>query len=120
MSSAASWSYTSIATVWPKTAKGDWGGQTTFGLPYTILCGYKGKGAIIADGSFVGKQSYYTEAPTLKKGDRILLGEWPLSDPIPVDAGVIIDVLRYQDPFDSPPADDYEAIVQDARAGNAS
>jgi len=77
MSSLANWSYTNIATIWPKTL--DQFSQPTYGTPYTIACTWEDTGQTQTDEDgreFVPSATYWFEAeygssPIPGRGDYI-------------------------------------------------
>lgn len=108
MSSAANWSYTATATVWPRIAREDWGGVESFGRPFTIACDYSGKADRLTDArgvEFVPRLVLYTEAANVRQGDRVLLGEHVA--PSPAAGAVEVRVVdRFADTLERQ-ADDY-------------
>lgn len=100
MSQAAAWSYTHKATHWPLTGRDDWTGAQTFGAPVVFDCDYIGKSVRMTDTKgveFVTRQVIYTEKSDISQGDRVLLGESVLSDPLKAEAQEVRAVTRYAD-----------------------
>lgn len=109
MSSAANWSYTATATVWPRIAREDWGGVESFGPPFTIACDYSAKADRLTDArgvEFVPRLVLFSEAANVKQGDRVLLGTSAAPDPISAGAVEVRVVDRFADTLDRQ-ADDY-------------
>lgn len=78
MSKTANWSYTNVATVWPKSGIPAFGGGFAFGSPYTIKCTWT-----ITDGQnrrdssgieFVATADFFHEDKRVKYGDMIVRG----------------------------------------------
>ena len=111
MSAAASWSYTSTATLWPLLGKSDWGGKEAFGPPITFACDYSAKAERRTDArgvEFVTRQLLYTERAGIKQGDRVMIGDHSAQlDPLAAGALEVRAVQRYADTFDGV-ADDWE------------
>jgi hypothetical protein len=109
MSSAANWSYSATATVWPRIAREDWGGVESFGTPYTIACDYSAKADRLTDArgvEFVPRLVLFTEAAAVQQGDRVLLGTSVAPDPIAAGAVEVRVVDRFADTLERV-ADDY-------------
>ncbi len=109
MSSAASWSYTAVATLWPRLGRDEWGGVETFGPPATIRCDYSAKAERVTDAKgveFVARALIYTERSDIKQGDRILIGVSTSPTPIVVGAMEVRAVDRFGDTLERK-ADDY-------------
>ncbi|HEN3625243.1 TPA: hypothetical protein U5E31_001884 [Yersinia enterocolitica] len=108
MSSAADWSYTAKATVWPMTGTDKWN-KPTYGAPVVIDCDYgsrsKRKSNVIGNEIAV-KLYFWTEYADAKEGDMIAIGAYADSAPI-ADADSIIAVGRDADTFERL-IDDYE------------
>lgn len=109
MSSAASWSYTAVATVWPLLSRDDWTGVKIYGPPETFACDYSAESRRLVDGKgteFTTRQLVYTERADVKQGDMVLIGE--STDPNPAAAGAheVRLVTRYSDTFERQ-ADDF-------------
>jgi len=112
MSQAAAWSYTHKATHWPLTGRDDWTGAQTFGAPVVFDCDYIGKSVRMTDTKgveFVTRQVIYTEKGDISQGDRVLLDESVLSDPLKAEAQEVRAVTRYAD-MDGQ-ADDFEVAT---------
>jgi len=109
MSSAASWSYTATATVWPLLGRDDWTGALSFGAPVPIACDYSSESKRMTDAAgveFVTRQIVYTERADIKQGDRLLIGASTEADPVAAGAFEVRSVTRDGDTFDRV-ADDY-------------
>lgn len=109
MSAAASWSYTSSATVWPRLSRADWSGVEAFGPPSTFPCDYSAESIRMTDAAgveFVTKQLLFTERADIKQGDRVLIGASAEPDPIAAGALEVRAVMRWSDTFDRV-ADDF-------------
>jgi hypothetical protein len=112
MSSAASWSYTSKATLWAAGARDAWGGAQTFAAPVVIACDYKATSELRRDANgeeFTSRLVIYTEA-TAKPGDFILIGESTNTNPIAAGAEKVRSVGRYADTFENI-AEDFEIVT---------
>lgn len=88
MSSVARWSYTNIATVWPRGKKDRLNGGSTWGEPYTIKCTWTATSERRADsGSSSGKEftsmcDYFHEDARVGYMDKIKKGDHTaVSDP---------------------------------------
>jgi hypothetical protein len=113
MSAAASWSYTSTATVWPLTGRDDWTGAATYGPPESFACDYSAESVRMTDAmgiEFTTRQVLHTERADLKQGDMVLIGTSVLSSPIAAGAFEVRAVTRYADTFDQA-ADDYRVAT---------
>ncbi|WPB58640.1 hypothetical protein [Xylophilus sp. GOD-11R] len=109
MSSAASWSFTRTATLWPKLTRDDWTGQVTFGPPQIFACDYSAESKRVTDPAgveFIARQIIYTEMSTAKQGDMVLIGESYLLSPIVAGALEIRAITRDSDTFEQA-ADDF-------------
>lgn len=114
MSSAANWSYTAKATLWPLSDRDDWDGGQSFGAPVVIDCDYASSSERLTDGKgveFVSRMRVFTEHAAAKQGDYIAIGDHSSSiDPLTVvGAAEVRLVLRYADTLDRL-ADDYEVV----------
>jgi hypothetical protein len=115
MSSAASWSYTAKATLWPLSSRNDWDGGQGFGAPILIDCDYAGTSERLTDAKgeeFVSRLRIFTEHSGAKQGDRIALGSHTgVTDPLTFDdAAEVRLVRRYADTFERK-ADDFEVVT---------
>lgn len=113
MSAAASWSYTSKATVWPLLGRDDWSGVLTFGPPVVIECDYSADSVRMTDGKgveFTTRQVVYTERDDIKQGDMLLIGESVLTNPLAAGAFEVRLVSRYADTFGQV-ADDFKVVT---------
>lgn len=113
MSSAASWSYTAKATLWPLLGRDDWTGAITFGPPTVFDCDYQAESVRMTDDKgveFTTRQFIFTEKDDIKQGDRVLIGEHV--DPSPITAGAfeVRSVTRWADTFDRV-ADDFRVAT---------
>ena len=109
MSAAASWSYTSRATLWPLLTRDDWTGVASYGIPVQIACDYSAEAMRMTDAlgqEFVTRQIIHTERADIKRGDMILIGESSVASPVAAGAFEVRAVTRYADTFDQA-ADDY-------------
>jgi hypothetical protein len=109
MSSAARWSYTAAATVWPLLSRDDWAGARAFGAPVAIACDYSGQARRVADAKgqeFTGRLTIYTERADIKPGDMVAIGAHSGADPLAAGAVEVRAVQRDADTFDRR-ADDY-------------
>ncbi|MDT1065996.1 hypothetical protein RMN62_06340 [Providencia stuartii] len=65
MSATANWSYTNIATIYPVIhGGGEWGDETTYGLPYLIDCTWQSSNEVVKDDmgkEFVTNNVFFTE-----------------------------------------------------------
>lgn len=110
MSSAASWSYTATATLWPFLGKDDWTHVEQFGPPVQFLCDYSAKAERRTDGKgveFVTRQLIYTERAGIKQQDRVLIGVSSQASPIAAGALEVRAINRNADTLERL-ADDYE------------
>lgn len=113
MSAAASWSYTSKATLWARQVRDDWTGQAGYAAPVQIACDYTAESLRVSDAKgieFTTKQIIFTERADIKQGDMILIGVSALADPIAAGAMEVRAVTRYADTFDQV-ADDYRVMT---------
>ena len=113
MSSAANWSYTAKATLWPFIAKDDWTHTETFGPPELFDCDYSAKAERRTDGKgveFVTRQLIYTERAGIKQQDRVLIGASAEVSPITAGALEVRSVNRYADTLERL-ADDFEVAT---------
>jgi hypothetical protein len=113
VSAAASWSYTSKATLWARLARDDWSGQGIFSAPVQIACDYSAESLRMTDAKgveFTTRQIIFTERAGIKQGDMVLIGVSALSDPIAAGAMEVRAVTRYADTFDQV-ADDYKVLT---------
>jgi phosphoglycerate dehydrogenase-like enzyme len=114
MSAAASWSYTSTATHWPRLTLDDWTRVATFGPPVSFACDYKAEARKAVDDrgeEFVTRQVLYTERSSIKRGDFVMIGVSTAVDPTLLeDAHEVRAVTRFADTFDKV-ADDYTVMT---------
>lgn len=114
MSSAASWSYTAQATLWPaQSASSDWDGSPSWGAPVLLACDYKADAKLMrsAEGEeFTSTLMLYTEHATAKAGDMVALGDQTSSGTPTADAAKVMLVTRYADTLDRV-ADDFVIIT---------
>ncbi|KTT17962.1 hypothetical protein [Pseudacidovorax intermedius] len=109
MSSAASWSYTAAATLWPLLGRDDWTGAATYGAPQVIACDYSAEVMRMTDAKgeeFISRQQIFTERAGVEPGDMILIGVSVSLDPITAGAAEVRAVTRWGDTLDRQ-ADDY-------------
>jgi len=109
MSSAASWSYTSKATVWPLLGRDDWNHAPTYGAPVVFACDYSATSVRMTDDrgqEFTTRQVLHTERADLKQGDMVLIGVSAVSTPQAAGAFEVRAVTRFADTFEQR-ADDY-------------
>ena len=103
MSSAAAWSYTARATLWPWLGRDDWSGVETFGPPEVFDCDYSAEAKRMTDAKgveFVTRQIIYTERDDIKQGDRVLIGESVEVNPIAAGALEVRAITRSADTFE--------------------
>lgn len=113
MSAAASWSYTSRATVWALLGRDDWTGLITYGAPVVIACDYSAESIRMTDAKgveFTTRQVIHTEHDEFKQGDMVLIGVSALADPVAAGAFEVRAVTRYADTFDNV-ADDFKVMT---------
>lgn len=112
MSSAASWAYTAIATIWRISGENEYGTKT-FHPPEVIYCDYGLDSATrlgdIGKG-FVVKNTFWTEYALANEGDFILISKSSELDPIKAGADEIKHIIRYADTFERL-VDDYALIT---------
>lgn len=115
MSAAASWSYTSTATLWPRYERDEWTGAVTYGEPITFACDYSAESVRMTDAKgieFTTRQIIHTERADIKQGDMVLIGEdgrgW--LDPVAAGAFEVRAVSRFADTFDQV-ADDFKVVT---------
>lgn len=79
MSETANWSYTNVATVWPKSGVPAFGGGFAFGEPYTIACTWTATDSRPRKDSsgieFVPMVDFFHEDKRVKYGDMIAKGD---------------------------------------------
>lgn len=112
MSSAARFSYTSRATIWPNLGRDDWSGLTTYGPPQVFACDYSAESVRMTDAKgveFTTRQILFTELATAKQGDMVLIGESAVVSPIQAGALEVRAVTRYADTFKNE-ADDFKVM----------
>lgn len=113
MSSAAAWSYTATATLWPLLGRDDWTGATLYGTPQAVACDYSAKAEHRTDSrglEFVTRQVVYTERADIKPGDMLMIGTSTEADPLVAGASEVRAVQRHGDTFDRL-ADDFELLT---------
>lgn len=113
MSSAASWSYTSRATLWPLLSRSDWDHSPTFGAPVTFACDYSAEAIRMTDDrgqEFTTRQVLHTERADIKRGDMVLIGVSAVSTPQAAGAFEVRAVTRYADTFEQK-ADDFKVMT---------
>ena len=113
MSSAANWSYTAVATLWPWLGRDDWSNVDTFGPPVTFPCDYSSESKRVTDSKgveFVTRQILWTERADIKQGDRVLIGVSVSPDPIAAGALEVRAITRDADTFDRV-ADDFTVMT---------
>lgn len=113
MSSAASWSYTARATLWPWLGRDDRTNVETFGPPEVFDCDYSAESKRMTDPKgveFTTRQTLYTERSDIKQRDRVLIGESAVSSPIAAGAFEVRLVIRDADTFDRV-ADDFQIVT---------
>lgn len=109
MSSAASWSYTAAATLWPLLSRDDWTGVVTYGQPEVIACDYSAEAMRMTDAKgeeFVSRQQIFTERAGVEPGDMILIGVSVDPNPLTAGAAEVRAVTRWGDTLDRQ-ADDF-------------
>ena len=113
MSAAASWSYTSRATVWPLLGRDDWNHSATYGPPQVFACDYSAEAVRMTDErgqEFTTRQILHTERADIKRGDMVLIGASVVSTPVAAGAFEVRAVTRYADTFDQK-ADDFKVMT---------
>ncbi len=113
MSSAARWSYTATATLWPLLARDGVSGGAQYGAPVPVRCDYASKSMTRRNAQgreIVVSQVIYTERADIKQGDRVLIGASTAADPIAAGAVEVLDVARNADTLDRK-ADDFEVMT---------
>lgn len=113
MSSAASWSYTSKATLWPLLGRDDWNHAPTFGPPAVFPCDYSAESIRMTDDrgqEFTTRQVLHTERAGIKQGDMVLIGVSAVPTPQAAGALEVRAVTRYADTFEQK-ADDYRVAT---------
>jgi hypothetical protein len=113
MSSAARWANTSKATHWPLSAPADWKGAPTFGAPVVFDCDYKAEARKMTNSrgqEFTSRQQIYTERPSIHPGDRVLIGESALADPVAAGAEEVMAVARFADTLEGQ-AEDFMVVT---------
>lgn len=103
MSSAARFSYTAKATIWPLLGRDDQTGKQTFGPPQVFDCDYSADSVRMTDAKgieFTTRQLLFTEFDSAKQGDRVLLGQVATVDPIAAGALDVRAVMQWSDTFD--------------------
>lgn len=113
MSAAASWSYTSKATLWPLLARSDWTGAKTFGPPVVFDCDYSAESVRMTDDlgiEFTSREILHTERADIKQGDMVLIGASAVADPVAAGAFEVRSVTRFADTFDKL-ADDWKVAT---------
>lgn len=113
MSAASSWSYTAKATVWPRNARADWSGVSSYGAPEVFDCDYTAESQRMTDAKgieFTTRQIVFTEREDIKQGDMLLIGESVLADPKAAGAFEVRLVGRFADTFDRL-HDDYRVVT---------
>lgn len=113
MSSAAAWSYTATATLWPLVGRDDWTGAILYGPPSEFACDYSAKAEQRTDArgqAFVTRQVVYTERDDVKPGDMLLIGASTEPDPVLAGAFEVRAVQRNADTFERL-ADDFEVLT---------
>lgn len=113
MSSAANWSYTAVATLWPWLGRDDWSNVETFGPPEQFACDYSAEAKRVTDSKgveFVTRQIIYTERADIKQGDRVLIGVSVAPEPIAAGALEVRAITRDADTFERK-ADDFVVMT---------
>lgn len=113
MSAAASWSYTSTATHWPRLSLDDWTRVATFGPPVQFACDYSAEATRMTDAQgqeFTSRQVLHTERSSIQPGDFVLIGASAVVDPVAAGAFEVRAVTRFADTFDGK-ADDYKVAT---------
>jgi hypothetical protein len=113
MSSAARWSYTATATVWPLLGRDDWTGVLSFGAPAAFACDYAAEAKRVTDSTgieFTTQLMIWTELADIKRGDRVLIGASAATDPVAAGASEVRAVKRSADTFERA-ADDYTVMT---------
>jgi hypothetical protein len=113
MSSAARWSYTAPATLWPLASADGWSGGQQYGGPVAFLCDYASKSITRRDArgrEIAVSLVLYTERADIKQGDRVLIGASTSVDPVAAGAREVLDVARNGDTLDRA-TDDYEVMT---------
>ena len=113
MSSAANWSYTAAATLWPWLGRNDWTNVETFGPPEQFACDYSAEAKRVTDSKgveFVTRQIIYTERADIKQGDRVLIGVSAGADPIAAGGLEVRAITRDADTFERK-RDDYTVMT---------
>lgn len=113
MSAAASWSYTSTATHWPRLSLDDWTRVATFGPPVQFACDYSAEATRMTDAQgqeFTSRQILHTERSSIQPGDFVLIGVSAVVDPVAAGAFEVRAVTRFADTFQNA-ADDYKVAT---------
>lgn len=117
MSSAARWSYTAKATIWPRVGNSTDGyNEPIYGAPVTFVCDYGSESKAYRDTvgvEFVSRITIWHEGyPEAKRGDYVAIGEFTDSSPFDVQGSdevrVIINDGNTLDRSDKP---DYKIIT---------
>jgi len=113
MSSAASWSYTAVCTIWKSLGLNEYGDSLGFAEPVKIMSDYQGglsKKLGDIGSEKVVKNTIWTEYALADAGDYILIGASINPDPIAAGADEVMQAIRYADTFDRL-ADDYAILT---------
>lgn len=113
MSAAASWSYTSTATHWPRLSLDDWTRVATYGPPVKFACDYSAEATRMTDVNgqeFTSRQILHTERSSIQPGDFVLIGASAVADPVAAGAFEVRAVTRFADTFQNA-ADDYKVAT---------
>lgn len=114
MSSAARWSYTAKATIWPALPRSsEWDGGTTFAAPVVIDCDYSSEAKLMRDAKgqeFLSVLTVYTEHASGKADDMLALGDHSASSSPTADARPVRVVKRDSDTFERK-ADDFTLVT---------
>lgn len=113
MSSAARWSLTATATLWPLLSADGWSGGQQYGAPVAFLCDYASKTMTRRDSrgrEITVSLVLFTERADIKQGDRVMIGASTAADPVAAGAREVLDVARSADTFERL-ADDFEVMT---------
>ncbi|QMP23930.1 major tail protein [Pseudomonas phage DDSR119] len=113
MSAVSRWTYTNVATVWPRGARDHLKGGSAWGEPYQIACTWTADDKIVTDqgdnSQFVPTCVYFHEDKRVKFGDMIAQGEHAEPNPTTVGARPIRSHTNWDMSFFNDPDPDFKS-----------
>lgn len=114
MSATSRWSYTNVATVWPRGAQNDYEGGWDYGEPYAIKCTWTAKSEQRTGNGgeqFVSTVDFFHEDARVRYGDMIVKGDHSALAAPPLEARSIKGHTDWDMSFFNDPMPDYRSTT---------